>query len=714
VSLLTELKRRNVVRAAALYAVGSWLILQVVDVTDGVLGLPEWTMRLVAFLLALGFPLAVIFSWIFEITPDGIQRESKLDRSTLDNSETTRRLNLVVIALLIIAIGLFAWQQYRGQSTEPLSSAAQNGVGGTTTIDSIAVLPFEDFSPNRDQGYLAEGIADTLLHMLSQLEGLRVAARTSSFSYRGKNLDIATIGGELGVGAVLEGSVQRSKDTLRVIAQLIRVSDQSHLWSKTFDRPADDIFAVQDEIAREVVATLRPGILAGTDPASARTSVEAYEAYLRGAQLWQRRNTADIEAAIDAFRQAIKLDPQYAPGHAGLARAFLFSSYYGERDREDVEALVETEVERALQLDSELADGYATLGLLRRDQNQIEESIELLEKALGLNPNDALVMVWLGSRYSNIGRFTDAEALFARAYEIDPLNTFVSGAYASLKAETGDTEGAIALVKRNITLEPDTPLPYTTLSQLYTANGRLDLAVPPLLQAIELTPGSAQHLEGLATLYLFLEDEEMAESYMSQARAINPRIEYHNYWFLRPGDEKRLVENARRRLERHPDVPEHLASLAEALATTGDPAAAAEYYEQAMAATRSPDGKTVTGRNLYWAASYAWTLDQLGRRDEGEVLMREVRTVLKSLDEISYRGSALIVFVLLDNSWRDDREAVLATAERLVDSGYVQVRFIESAPMLQKWAEEPRFATAMAALRERLAAQREALRAQGL
>ena len=395
-SLLTELKRRNVVRAAVLYAVGSWLILQVVDVSDGVLGLPEWTMRLVAFLLAVGFPLAVIFSWVYEITPEGIKRESKLDRSTLDNGETTRRLDLVVIALLIIAIGLFAWQQYRGQSTEPLPSTAQSSVGGTMAIDSIAVLPFEDFSPDRDQGHLAEGIADTLLHMLSQLEGLRVAARPSSFSYRDKNLDIATIGSELGVGAILEGSVQRSRDTLRVIAQLIRVSDQSHLWSKTFDRPDDDIFAIQDEIARDVAATLRPDLVASTDPASGRTSVEAYEQYLRGSQLWQRRNAEDIEAAIDAFRATISLDPNFAPGHAGLARAFLFSSYYGVREREDVEALVETEVERALQLDPSLADAYATLGLLRRDQNRIAKSIELLEKAVELNPNDSLAMTWLG------------------------------------------------------------------------------------------------------------------------------------------------------------------------------------------------------------------------------------------------------------------------------------------------------------------------------
>ena len=323
-------------------------------------------------------------------------------------------------------------------------------------------------------------------------------------------------------------------------------------------------------------------------------------------------------------------------------------------------------------------------------------------------------MVWLGGGYSSLGRFLDAETLIARAYEIDPLNTFVSGQFASLKAETGDTEGAIALFRRNISLEPDSPLPYSMLSQIYAATGRLDLAVPPLLQAIEKTPGSAQHLAGIATLYLFLEDQETAATYMARARELNPRIEYDNYWFLRPGDEKRLVGNARARLERHPDQPEYQASLAEALATTGDLAAAAEYYERALAATRSPDGKAVTGRNLYWAASYAWTLDQLGRRDEGETLMREVRAVLESLDDISYSGSALIVFELLDHSWRDDREALLATAERLADSGYIQVRFIESAPMLQRWAEEPRFAAAVTSLRERLAAQRETLRAQGL
>lgn len=713
-SLLTELKRRNVVRAAALYAVGSWLILQIVDVSDGVLGLPEWTMRLVAFLLALGFPLAVIFSWVYEITPDGIKRESKLDRSTLDNSETTRRLDLVVIALLIIAIGLFAWQQYRGQSTEPHSSAAQSSDGGTAAIDSIAVLPFEDFSPDRDQGHLAEGIADTLLHMLSQLEGLRVAARTSSFSYRDKNLDIATIGSELGVGAILEGSVQRSNDTLRVIAQLIRVSDQSHLWSKTFDRPDDDIFAIQDEIARDVAATLRPDLLASSDPASARTSVEAYEQYLRGSQLWQRRNAEDIEAAIDAFRATIRLDPNFAPGHAGLARAFLFSSYYGVRVREDVEALVETEVERALQLDPELAGAYATLGLLRRDQNRVEESKELLEKAIELSPNDAQTMVWLASRYGDIGRFAEGGQLLERAYEIDPLNTFVGSNYAAWKAQTGDHDGAIALLKRNIALEPDAPLPYASLAELYVAVGRYDLAVPLFLQSAERAPGSSAQLVAVALQYVLLEDQDTGESFMARARKINPRVEYENYWYYRPGDEARLLENARLRLERDPDSPERLADVGEALTMTGELAAASDYYERALSATRSPDGSRVNGRNIYWATIQAWLLGQQGRREDGEALIREVESLIGKLEGISFKGSALKLFRVLLSAWQNDTGGVLSGTEELADTGFNQVRFIEYNPMLQAWAEDPRFIAAMARIRERLATQREALRGQGL
>ncbi len=713
-SFFNELKRRNVVRAAVLYAVGSWLILQIVDVSAGVLGLPEWTMRLVAFLLALGFPLAVIFSWVYEITPEGIKRESALDRDSVDASQTTRRLDIVVIGLLIVAIGLFVWQQYRGDRTEPGSSDRARAAGNSQTIDSIAVLPFEDFSANRDQGYLAEGIADTLLHMLSQLEGLRVAARTSSFSYRDKNLDIATIGNELGVGAILEGSVQRSKDTLRVIAQLIRVSDQSHLWSKTFDRSADDIFAIQDEIAKDVVAALRPGGLAARDPSSARTSVAAYESFLRGSQLWQRRNAHDIELAIAAFRETIKLDPDFAPGHAGLARAFLFSTYYGDRVREDVEALVETEVERALQLDEALADAYATLGLLRHDQNRLSESIELLRKAIELNPNDAQAMMWLAGRLGSIAQFAEAEKLMAKAFEIDPLNTFVAGNYAALKAQTGDIEGAIALARRTIALEPDAPMSYSILADLYFSQGRHDLAVPQYLRAAELAPDTAQILAAVALNYVVLEDQQTADTYMDRARAINPRIQYENYWFLREGDEPRLLENSRQRLERDPEDPELIANMGEALLFTGAYAEATDYQRRAMTLSANPGGERVNGRNIVWAIEYSWLLAQQGQREDGESWMREVETVMQQLESLSFSGTGIRVIELLIAAWHGETEKVLDRIEALANGGFTQIRFLEILPLLKPWAAEPRFVAALERIRDRLAAQRETLREQGL
>ena len=284
---LSEIRRRNVHRVALGYLAVGWLITEIMSAVLPAFDAPDWVGRAILLVFLFGLPVALWFSWEFELTTDGVKRSYEVNAVDSIAPITGRKLDFIIIGILAVAVVLLVVD--RVDFDTETDAVPRSNFG--KSIESIAVLPFKDFSADGDQQHLAEGLADTLLHMLAQIRDLRVAARTSSFSFRNKEADILTIGRQLGVGAILEGSVQRSGEELRIIAQLVRVSDQMHLWSRTFDRPAGDIFAIQDEIAREVVAVLRPEYQRDTDELmSVRTSILAYEHFLRGSHLWRQQS----------------------------------------------------------------------------------------------------------------------------------------------------------------------------------------------------------------------------------------------------------------------------------------------------------------------------------------------------------------------------------------------------------------------------------------
>jgi len=254
-SFFEELRRRNVYRIGVAYAIVTWLFLQVIDIVAPIFDLPNSAPKLALTLLAIGFPIALIFAWAYEITPDGIKRETKVDRSQSITSRTGRRLDLLIIGVLVVVVGMLLVDKFLlPGSPETTEIIADEVTDPPEIVPSVAVLPFTNMSADADSGYFSDGLADTVLHMLAQVRELRVAARTSSFQFRDQTLDIAKIGEQLNVSTILEGSVQRSGDKIRVTAQLIDVSNGYHLWSGNFDRDLVDVFAIQDEIASEVVA----------------------------------------------------------------------------------------------------------------------------------------------------------------------------------------------------------------------------------------------------------------------------------------------------------------------------------------------------------------------------------------------------------------------------------------------------------------------------
>jgi TolB-like protein len=333
-SLFTKLKRRNVFKVGVVYLVTVWLLLQIADVILGNLGLPDWVFKLLLLILAIGFPLVLIFAWAFELTPEGLQRESDVNSTDLDAGSTSRKFHLLIIGTLVLALGYFLWERQSLRKTvnsEPseMTSNQETAEQVSSKKRSIAVLPFLNMSSDKEQEWFVDGLTEELLNALARTADLLVTARTSSFKYKGANQDIPTIAKALGVENVLEGSVRRSADRIRVTAQLIRASDGFHLWSQSYDRSFVDIIDLQEELAIAIANALEtaidPDALADMVNIGTR-SVAAYQSYLEGIQFqqkaWTLANKADSAAALKAFEKAVELDPSFSRAYYSIANSW--------------------------------------------------------------------------------------------------------------------------------------------------------------------------------------------------------------------------------------------------------------------------------------------------------------------------------------------------------------------------------------------------------
>ena len=367
-SVWAELRRRNVVKVAVAYAIVGWLLVEVASVVLPTFKAPEWIMQVFTFLVIVGFPLALILAWAFELTPEGIKREKDVDRSQSITHITRRKLDYLIIAVLVLALGFFAFDKFVldpsrdadlvQATTEAIAEQAAEAGKEEIANKSIAVLAFTDLSPQGDQEYFSDGISEELLNVLAKIPGLRVAARTSSFQFKGQNRDIVDIGQQLNVALILEGSVRKAGLQIRITAQLVDASNGFHLWSETYDRKLANIFAVQDEISAAIVGALKDHLGLQVEAAPrviAAANTEAHDAYLRGRYLVVQRGRAGIEGAIGEFEQAIILDPEYALAHAELAMATLLLNQAAGLPVTEAIARATPYAERAMALDPDLA-----------------------------------------------------------------------------------------------------------------------------------------------------------------------------------------------------------------------------------------------------------------------------------------------------------------------------------------------------------------------
>jgi TolB-like protein/tetratricopeptide (TPR) repeat protein len=495
---LSELQRRNVLRMAGLYLVGAWLVVQVASTLFPAFHVPEWATRALVIVLALGFLPALVFAWVYELTPEGIKRDAEVPPEASIAPQTARRMDRMLIAVLGLALVYFAFDKFvlaprRAQAQASVAAAASPAPRtAPTPVDdmSIAVLPFVDMSQAKDQEYFSDGLSEELLNQLAQVPNLRVIARTSSFSFKGKEVPVSDIARTLQVGHVLEGSVRKSGNTLRITAQLIRAADSSHLWSQTYDRPLDDVFKVQDEISREVVSALRFKLLPGKQPDNTQRTRDpkAYEQYLLGQDLVRTGGRASVEAALAAYQRAVAIDPTYANAWAQVGNALGSMS-----DFQDTPAQREAKIDesiatatKAIALAPDLPEGYTVRGNLRhRLRWDWKGAQEDLARAIALDPNRATTLRTHSAILSSLGRGDEAVAAARKATELDPVG---EDSWTQLgRALAGKHEDAKAreAFERALVLNPQQNWANFLLGNLLLQQGEAELAMSYYARAPE-------------------------------------------------------------------------------------------------------------------------------------------------------------------------------------------------------------------------------------
>jgi len=424
-SIFAELKRRNVFRVGIAYLIGSWLLAQIAELLLDTFKAPEWTMQFIVVVLMIGFPIAVFLAWAFELTPEGVKRESNVDRSQSIRAETGRKLDRSIIVVLVIALAYFVWESRFNKdvvappTTETIADVSDHQITqqAVTEIQSVAVLPFVNMSSDPEQEYFSDGITEEIINALVKIPGLSVPARTSVFGFKGHQGDVRKIGAELGVTHVLEGSIRSQGNQVRITAQLIKVDDGFHLWSETFDRRLDNIFVVQEEIASAIaiVLTGELGLDVVTVPNKTR-NMEAYDSYLQGRSLLHKRGLDNLNQAVVLFNRATQLDPKFAPAWAAMALT------YSIMDLDNlVLAKAISTAEHALSLDPENVDALDALGSVYRKSWQWDKAEPYFEQAMAIDPQSSELLEDYAEFLGQVGRLDEYLAVAEKGYSIDPL-----------------------------------------------------------------------------------------------------------------------------------------------------------------------------------------------------------------------------------------------------------------------------------------------------
>lgn len=710
--LIRELRRRRVFRVAGLYLVGAFTVMEVADVVADPAGLPGWVLTALLYLLVLGFPLAVFLGWRYEFGEEGIVRTQPASADEIAAADTSlRKSDYAIFAAMVLIVGVIAYEvipTLRNQSQQ-----APPGVTLPIPVkeNSVAVLPFADLSPNSDHAYLADGLSDTVLHLLSQVHGLTVTARTSSFAFRDKAMDIGQIATALAVAHVLEGSVQLAGEQLRVIARLIDARDGSEVWSGNFDRELSGIFAVQDEIAREVVAALKVTVLDESEtPVDERyqPKLAAYEQFVLGRSELYRYTSRSHQAAEEHFKKAIELDPNYAPAYVGLAETYLRQTVTLGRNPVEAQSLRLELVNKALDLDPLLAEAHNELAAIQAQDKDFEASLKSVQRAIELNPNLAEARAGYANLLVIQGRKEEALAQLRIAAEIDPQSDEIRADLARVLWSLARAEEAVAIIRENIVRNPDLPTNYALLARWLKQLGRAGASMYYVNVLHRMDPDNVRAWRALCEEYWQLWDEEASAKCFEEFIAAHPEDLDAKYWLagLR-GDLDEAIRLQEARVAAMPNFWYPRAQLADMLARAGEWDRVLEVLEPAFPQLFA-EPPQVNDFSMWPARLVAMAWLEKGEQARADVLLDVMLETVMRSRKLQGAGWLSGVEDAQIYALQGETDKALDALERAIDSGwmfYALAAFEEAS--FSSLADHPRFQALKAHLAERMARERQ-------
>src|SRR6266446_3974949 len=521
-----ELKRRNVYKVAVAYAVVGWVIAQIATQIFPFLEIPNWVVRLVIVLIAIGFRIALVIAWAFEATPEGIKRTEDVDPAA-SARQPRKHVWIYVVAIgAAFSIGLFFVGRY---SVTPRQSEAT-----TLPAKSIAVLPFDNLSRDPDNAFFAECVQDEILTRLAKVADLKVIARTSTQRFKSAPPDLREIAKQLGVAHILEGSVQKVNDQVRVNVQLINALTNAHLWAEIYDRKLTDIFAVESDIAKTIADTLQAK-LTGSEKqmiaAQPTTDTTAYERYHKGRSFWEKRTGDNIPKAIAYYEQAIARDPNYALAYAGLSSAYILSPFYAGADRRDTSPKAKEAALKALHLDPNLAEAHLALGkVLFFSEIDLAGAMREYKRAIELKPNDAGAHHWFGNdTLAALGQFEEAIAEGKRAVELDPLSIVINADLGATFYYAHRYDESVRQLRKTLEIDPTSFYAHYSLGFVLQVSGDLSGAIAEYEKAKQV--GDNPLVSTLcAAAKAQAGDKDAAQRMLSDLDKISQRREVLGYW----------------------------------------------------------------------------------------------------------------------------------------------------------------------------------------
>jgi adenylate cyclase len=513
-NFLTELKRRNVYKVAIAYGVVAWLLMQVASQIFPFFEIPNWAVRLVVLLLVIGFPVAIILAWAFELTPEGLKRTEVADELQGKSEQKRAWIYVVIIAGAVAAV-LFFFGRYTSSKR-----------GAEMSEKSIAVLPFENRSEDKSNAYFAEGVQDEILTRLSKIADLKVTSHTSTQHYKSVPENLAETAKQLGVAHILEGSVQKSGDTVRVNVQLIKAANNSHVWAETFDRKLTDIFSVESDVAKAIADRLRAHITSQEEQviaAKPTKNIEAYDAYLRGRYFWNKRTSDGIKHAIEHFQQSIERDPDFALGHAGLADSYIALTFYNFAAPHETMPKAKESAIKALALDNTLAEAHASLAhiLMNYDWNWSAAEKEF-KRSIELKPDYATAHEWYAIHYlTATGRLEEAVQEMKKALELEPASLVMNTFMGATLYYAGRYDEAIDQCHRTIEMDPNFTVAHWYLGLAYEQKQVLDAATEEFKKAISLSGGSPLMKAALGRAYAKSQKKHEANEMLNELNELS-------------------------------------------------------------------------------------------------------------------------------------------------------------------------------------------------